>query len=95
MSWPVLGPTMSSVQHHVKDGVSLHPCPPAALEALGGVRAGAGVKGSRNKAPVVSGWHSVIASSPCGHQRVGQGKAAALGVLTTWTTCLCMTSSGG
>lgn len=36
MSRPVLGPTMSSVQHHVKDGVSLHPCPPTALEALGG-----------------------------------------------------------
>lgn len=35
MSRPVLGPTVSSVQHHVKDGVSLHPCPPTALEALG------------------------------------------------------------
>ena len=36
MSRPVLSPTMSSVQHHSKDGVSLHPCRLAALEAGGG-----------------------------------------------------------
>lgn len=58
----------------MKDGVSLQPCPPTALEALGEVQPGPGLRGSSMKAPAVSGCHSEVSSSPCVIKGSGKGR---------------------